>query len=176
MNLNNKKASEKILSIYWFVILTIVAGGIVGMVMLFYGAPYDVRDIESNIMVDKTIDCLSENGKLNSVIFLEKGFNENLSLIDECNFNFKTEKTFKNEGQYFLEVIFYVLGSEKSLLTLSEGNFNLASECEIKSKEDERYKSRAYCLNREFYSSDSSGKVYRINILSVIRKTEKNVK
>src|SRR3989344_5442081 len=60
----NKRGMEKIVSIYWFAILIIVAGGIIYMVSIFYGDPYDVRAIESGILTDNIAECLSENGKL----------------------------------------------------------------------------------------------------------------
>ena len=40
------RRGEKYLSVYWFVILAIVAGGIIAMVFVFYGKPYDIREIE----------------------------------------------------------------------------------------------------------------------------------
>jgi len=41
----NKRGMEKIVSIYWFAILIIVAGGIIYMVSIFYGDPYDVGQL-----------------------------------------------------------------------------------------------------------------------------------
>src|SRR3989338_10868548 len=77
----NRKGAEKIISIYWFAILIIIAGAVVAMVSLFYGTPYDVRDAEANILVNKVSNCLSENGKLNKELFNEdKKFNENYNL------------------------------------------------------------------------------------------------
>ncbi len=47
------KRGDKILSLYWFAVLIIVAGGIFGMVYVFYGSPYDVREIEANVLLNK---------------------------------------------------------------------------------------------------------------------------
>ena len=61
--LNNKRGG-KILSVYWFAILAIVAVGIVAMVVVFYGKPYDVRKSEAEIMINNVADCLSDGKNL----------------------------------------------------------------------------------------------------------------
>ena len=68
MKLFNKKGAGKILSPYWFVILVLIAGGVFAMVYAFYGAPYDVRWIESRILMNKVADCVSYEGKINSLL------------------------------------------------------------------------------------------------------------
>jgi len=172
----NRKAAEKIISIYWFAILIIIAGAVVAMVSLFYGAPYDVRSTEANIMINQVSNCLSENGKLNQKLFSEdKTFNENYNLKEECNLIFETE--FKNVGgEYFLEADFYDLNnSSGKVFELSEGNFNLKADCKIAEGEKE-YKRLSKCVDREFYSLGSSDNVFKIKITSAVKKTEKNVK
>ena len=83
----NKRGAEKIISVYWFVILFLVAGTIAYSVSIFYGDPYDVREIESNILTNKIADCLSENGKL------KYGLPEKFEgvFLEECNLNFNTK-------------------------------------------------------------------------------------
>lgn len=70
--MKNKRGTDKMLSIYWFVILTIVAGGIFAMVYIFYGSPYDVRGVESEIFAERIADCISRQGVIDSSFFLEK--------------------------------------------------------------------------------------------------------
>ena len=99
----NRKGS-KILSVYWFAILAIVAVGIVAMVIVFYGKPYDVREMEGSILINKIADCLSDSEwKLKSV-----------NSLDECHLDFGE----KNE--------FYV---EVEELGVKQGNFNLKENC-----------------------------------------------
>ena len=96
------------MSIYWFAILIIVAGAVVAMVSLFYGTPYDVRDAEANIMINKVVNCLSEKGKLNQELFNEnKDFNENFNLKEKCNLVFETELKSERE-EYFYKLIFMI--------------------------------------------------------------------
>ena len=66
----NRRGGDKILSIYWFAILILVAGGIFGMVYTFYNHPYDVGEIEANLLVNHVSDCLSRGGKLNSLVLV----------------------------------------------------------------------------------------------------------
>src|SRR3989344_4017276 len=98
--LDNKKG-DKILSIYWFAILAIVVVGIVAMVIVFYGKPYDIRKEESGVLTMKIADCLSD-GK-----YLDKKIN-NENIIAECHFVLNDE--------YFFEV---------SALNIKQGNSNL---------------------------------------------------
>ena len=177
--------AEKIISVYWFVILIIIAGAVVAMVSLFYGSPYDVREQEANIMINQVSNCLSENGELNKNLFIgensEKKFNENFNLKEECNLIF--EAKFKNQpgpsserDEYFLEAEFYDLNnSSGKVFELFEGNSNLKTDCKI-AEGEKKYKRLSKCVDREFYSLDSENQAYKINILSVVRKTEKNVK
>ncbi len=174
MIIKNKHGAEKILSIYWFAILIIVAGAIVAMVSLFYGTPYDVRETEANIMINKAVNCLSENGKLKEELFNEvKNFNENFNLKEKCNFIFETESQ-SERGEYFLEADFYNLKNDEKILSISDGNSNLYADCKIG---EEKYKKISKCAEREFYSlSPFSDDAFKIKIISAVRKTEKNVK
>lgn len=170
--IKNKQGTDKILSVYWFVILMIIAGSVFAMVYIFYNYPYDVREIEANIMINKISDCVSENGKLNLKLFNEGKFNPNFSILNECDFNFETEPSFSQKEHYYTEINFYNLNGE-SVLKLSEGYPNIKTDCEIK---DEKYKRLVKCVDRSFYSFDESENSYLVNVLSIIRKTEKNVK
>jgi len=173
MAIKNKRGADKLLSVYWFAILVVIAGGVITMVYFFYGSPYDVRDMEANIMINQVTGCLSGNGMLNENLFFNKSFNEKFSILEECNLTFKSEKAFEKEGQYYLEVNFYKLDNQEKVFNLTKGNSNLQVDCQI---EDEKYNRLATCVNRSFYSLDDLDNVYEINVLSIIRKTEKNVK
>ena len=83
---NNKKGGEKVISVYWFIILFLVAGAIVYMVGSFYGKPYDVRQIEADLLASKASKCVSYAGYLNEEI-LEPQFLENFP--ESCAITFK---------------------------------------------------------------------------------------
>jgi hypothetical protein len=173
----NKKGTDKLLSVYWFVILIAVAGGISAMVFNFYSYPYDVRDIESKLLSTKITDCISQGGVLNKNLFDESGkFRTDLNekILGICSLNFNSEQTFNNENQFYFNVDFYDLeNTATSILNINLGNSDWKSNCEFSDKE---YKNLVQCYEGSFYSVDNSKKSYLIKILTITRKTEKNVR
>lgn len=91
----DKKADERVLSIYLFIIYIVVSIGIVSGVLLVQGSGLDVRRVEAEILADKVIDCLVDQGNLNSEV-LDGDFN----LLDFCGFDFGGD-----EGEYGLEIV-----------------------------------------------------------------------
>jgi hypothetical protein len=176
----NKRGTDKILSIYWFVVLTLIAGGIFAMVYVFYGPPYDVRGIESEIFAERIADCISRQGVISSEFFSGNKFNEDITskFAEMCNFNFNVEKDYgEGEVQYFYKVEFYTV---RDLVTPSfsffGGNSNWESECFIKKENNKEYTRLAKCTEKRFYAVSGDRDQYLIKILSVIGKSEKNVK
>lgn len=171
-NIKRKKGADKIISVYWFFILFLVAAAIVYMVSSFYGKPYDVRSIEAGLLADKAADCVTYAGYLRDGI-LTPDFQQNL--LSKCSLNFDTEDVYdwKQQGQYFLDINFYDLSSypnSNSLFEASAGNPNLMDFCGVKGD------TNPFCIEREFYTTDKTGKKqYVVKIISVVRKTEKNV-
>lgn len=175
----NKKAAEKMISIYWFLILFIVAGAIVFMVSAFYGQPYDVREIEERILSHKVANCLSNGGYLNEDVLSNENFKDRF--MEECDLTFNVENQYgwTDNSEYYLKVEIYefnfnledsetegeiVFGRE--LFNFERGNSNLRlfhdSDSEDNSKE------------RIMYSIDEEGNQYTIKVLTIVRKTEKN--
>ena len=136
------RRGEEILSVYWFLILVIVAGGIVLMVSTFYGKPYDVQTFEAQIMINKVVDCLSdENGILREDVNSE-------NFIEECSFDFG------DNGEFYLEI---------ENLGIAEGNFNLKEFCELNEES-------VVCVDRNIYFLDADERENIIKILSAISK------
>jgi hypothetical protein len=162
------KRGDKLISVYWFAILFIVAGGIVYMVSAFYGNPYDVRLAEADILTTKIARCISEAGYLKEGVLTEN-FNENFAEI--CAINFQTEDVYdwRERGQYYVEVDILDFNTKQKISGVSEGNKELKPDCGLKGK------TLPVCLERSFYSIDEEGNQYQINIISIVRKTEKNV-
>lgn len=159
---------DKLISVYWFTILILVAGGISAMVYIFYSAPYDVREMEGAIMINQVADCISQKGKINEKIF-EEDFQNNF--LEKCHLNFNAEDDWE-ELQYYLDVKIYGIDDlENPIINLSEGNLNWISSCEIA---NDNYEKLAKCVEGRFYVLGD--KQYLVEILSIIRKSEKNVK
>ena len=168
----NKKA-DKILSIYWFAILIIVAGGVFAMVYTFYGSPYDIREIEAELLVNRIADCISYTGKMNSELVSNGEFTKEGNFLDKCHIIFNSTEW--EEEQYYTEVNFYKLENINSaVFNVKKGNNKWLTSCTI--QEDKEEKRLAQCVERSFYSIDNLKNQYIIKILSVVRKSEKNVK
>lgn len=167
--MKNKKGGDKIISVYWFVILFLVAAGISYMVISFYGKPYDIRELEANVLTNRIADCVSTNGYLNEEILTHSFQN---SLLNKCNLNFEVEDAYdwKTQEQFYVKLEVLEFNSKVKVVEVSAGNSNLKDFCEPASKNSPT------CLNRSFYSIDKQNNQYQVNILSVVRKTEKNVK
>lgn len=169
----NKKGAEKLLSVYWFAILIMVAGGIVGMVYAYYQHPYDVRDVEGVFLMNKISDCLSQQGKLNSNLFLEDGsFNEAFSndFLKECSITFDVEEDFIKGEEFYFYASFFDASSNSEEFKISKGNTQLIPFCN-----EQEIKSQPRCVNGSFYASGKD-KEYYLDILTIVKKSEKNVK
>ena len=177
----DKKGTDKILSIYWFLILTIVAGGIFAMVYVFYGAPSDVREIEAELLAQKLADCVSKNGLIEENLFLNGEFNPaiNAYFTDRCGITFKVEEGYGDETeiQYLYKVSFYdIKNVVNPKFVISDGNLNWENECFIEKSNSKDYLRLVKCKERRFYAVDKENNQYLIEILSGVGKSEKNVK
>ena len=162
----NKKGSDKILSVYWFFILFIVAAAVVYMVAAFYGKPYDVRGMESQILSDKAAECLVDRGYINPDWQTLNSSN----LLQRCSLNFNTESDYGwNNDQYYLEVSVSNFTSGLPLVSAYAGNANLKGFCGLKGG------TNPVCTYRQVYAIGNNNTEYSINITSIVRKTEKNV-
>ena len=135
----NKKADERVLSIYLFIIYIIVGIGIVSGVLIFYGESFDVRELEASILADQVIDCFVEQGKLKPMVFLW----ENLS---ECNLEFKDHSLeYNGNEEYYVRVKISDLGNtvEKELF---QGNNEIFQYCDLKGEEK-----FVRCARKEIY-------------------------
>lgn len=157
--IKNKTGTDKVLSIYWFVILIITAAAIVYMVAAFYGKPYDAREIEANLLTNKVSDCLIDKNYLKDEV-QTPGFKQNF--LEACGLTFNSEDDFGwNNDQYYVSV---------PVLGISAGNDNLAVSCSRK------LGNSPFCIERGVYLLDKNNQEYTLKIFTAVRKTEKNVK
>ena len=172
--ITRNKKGDKLLSVYWFAILVIVAVGIVLMVNTFYGDTYDVRNVESRILAQKAADCIYFGGKFNPELFssgdlFRDDFRDNF--LEKCNLNFSTGQEFVR-SPYYIEVNFYSEGDTRnSKFSISAGNQNWKSDCSLNVKDKSNL---ATCTNESFYSITDSGSIYLVKILSIVGKVDQN--
>ena len=171
--LENKKG-DKLLSVYWFAILVIVAVGIVLMVNAFYGKNYDIRKEEATILAQKAADCIYFAGKLSPEAFSsQSGFREDFrdNFLDKCSMNFSLKDTLQRPP-YYLEIGFFIGGDlDKQRFLISHGNKNWKADCENSVRDRTKL---ATCVSKEFYAKGNSDTYYLVKILSVVGKVEGN--
>jgi hypothetical protein len=172
----DKQGAEKYLSPFLFVILTIVAGGIFAMVYVFYSAPYDIRNVEANVLLNNVADCVSYVGRIDTNL-ISNGTNAfqktGADFLKDCHLNFDTIEW--TEEQYYTEINFYKIDNlDTSVLDIKAGNNNWLADCKI--QENKIQASLPQCTEKSFYSLDDKNNQYIIKILTAVRKTEKNAK
>jgi hypothetical protein len=162
----NKKGQEIAHPLFLIFMFTIVAGGIVVMAGVFYGNPYDIRNIEANLLGDKIADCISYAGRINENL-ISNGEIKDINFLESCHLNFNSE-----EDEFFYEATFYKFEDiENYFLKIDGGNLNLVASCAIK----EESKNLPTCAENSFYSLDNSDNQYVIKILTAVRKLKQNV-
>jgi len=172
--IKNKHGSEKLLSVYWFAILFIVAAGIVYMALLFYGIPYDVREAEANLLLNKVSDCLVQNQYLNNEIFLE-GFEE--TFLEKCGLTFEVENFGEwKDDQYYVEFFIFSFDDtqEKNKGGILTGA--KAGEFHLRDLHSTKLDKSPFGIERSFYALDESNVMYVVEILSIVNKEGKNVR
>ncbi len=172
----NKGGGEKYLSPFWFTILIIVAGTIFGMVIVFYGSPYDVRNIEANLLLNQVADCASYAGRINTTIIFNGSIQfhgTGADFLKKCHLNFSSFGL--EEQQYYTETTFYKLSDlNNPVLEIKAGNKNWLASCEL--QDNKKQEKLPQCVEKSFYSVDDLNNPYIIKILTVVRKTEQNAR
>lgn len=119
----NKTGADKIISVYWFVILFIVAGAVVFMTASFYGTPKDVTNLEARVLSTKVADCLLDGVYFKSEILNDNSFKTNF--LKKCSLIFGDDK------DYYTEINIHKFDSDlpenegKKVFDFSAGNVNL---------------------------------------------------
>lgn len=112
MKLSKKGAvPEGILFIPFLITLGLIAAGLIGGLIAFYGKGYDIRFTESNQILQEVKECFAENG------FFD------LSLIDESSFFQKcgVSKAVLEDGEHFV----YLKNSKGAELSVGIEDFKV---------------------------------------------------
>ena len=145
MIIKEKKAGERILSIYLFIIYIIVSIGIVSGVLLVYGKELDVREVEAGVLGDKIIDCLTEQGILNEAVFTE-----NFDLLDFCRLDF-------SEEEYAVRVELLDFYSNEQINKIEVGRKDFFEFCNEKGEKLPKCDEKEVYVLRKFEDFESSG-------------------
>ncbi len=148
MKINNRKAS--VLSIWWFGVIAIVAGGIVFGTTLFYSSYVDVRYFEAEIMSNNLKYCLQNLDEQENNDF----FNKNFDVLKNCNLN---EKFFIQNPRFFIGIY----GNGEKLYSYGKSSFE--ADCPIKKAIKTKYYPE--CFETEFFIFDEKNSSHKIGII-----------
>jgi len=155
IKLKNNRADSKLISIWWFAVLFLIAGGIVAGTLLFYSRGIDVRALESNVLSDRVLNCLVKDG------YIKQDFLENKTdIFKECGLS---EKIINKSSSYYLSLSIIDLQTNKKEIGVSFGNMAFEKDCKISLS----------VLNAENYPKCSDKKVVIID--EDYRKLELNI-
>jgi hypothetical protein len=154
----NKKAllgSEFVIWFFRFLLLIIIIVMIVAAVSVFYSKQYDVRQIEANILSDKLVQCLTDDG-----VMKESNFNEAFA---KCLPN-------TNENDYYINLSIKL----PRMKSIYYGKKDLELICQLKKI---KLQYPPACLNQKYYVVFDNGEEKdsaNFNMLIAIAKLEKN--
>ena len=144
--MSDKRGGEKYLSIWWFFVLAVIVGGIVIGVSAFNVADIDVKEIEADILANRVIDCVINNGYIN-----EDFLNKNFDVFEKCYLNREIVDVKEDmAGEHYLEINVYnfedcSFGNEKSLKCVNPINSQDYGVNSIKTQcESQKAKKRYY--------------------------------
>ena len=141
------------------------------MVALFYGKPYDIREVEANLLAEKIADCVVEQNYLKTEILNDSEFKT--KFLEYCDLNFNAEDSYGwSNDQYYAEFGISDFSTKKDFegFPFYAGNPNLKDYC---GQQDKNF---PFCVEKSFYVLDKTNKQYIVKIISIVRKTEKNAK
>ncbi len=117
----NKKAEEKIITIWWFICLILVGTAIVIVVLGYFGTFVDIRDAEISMLQEKIMDCITQDAYLiEEILFLDSK-----EILKRCNLN---PKQFQDQTKFLIDITIYNQTKDMNL-TIKEGNRAYYKDC-----------------------------------------------
>ena len=110
---NKRGEGEKLVSIYWFVILIIITLGVVAGTLKVFGEDIDIREAEASLLKDKVVDCLIEKGKSSEQIGKEAAEKLKLEIKEK-------EPVDRNLADQLIPFVSLLSGSEISAREISK--------------------------------------------------------
>ena len=155
--LKNKKGAEKILSLWWFFVLIIIAVGIIIAVFIYSSVDIPIKKLEADILANRVIDCLVKDAQINQD-FLDK----KLDIFEFCNLN---KEIIDSSGKYYLRVDIYDFDGNKDVSLVKDkykfGVFAIETQCKLEGKED-----YPKCSEKNIYVLDNNDKQFILNVVA----------
>lgn len=165
----NKKASEKIMSAWFFFIIIVVLAGEVFILGNYINSPVDVRPLETKIMQTVLVECLVSSGFVNKEVF-ESGFD----IYSYCNLN---KSVFEKNDFYFnISFVNNVTGSKERQDIRVVKTWSPEADCNaMRNIKNNPY---SYCLytNETYFFVNKTGDVEKIKLFILTVSDNKGVK
>lgn len=141
MILKNKKAGEKLLTIWWFIVLGVIGGAIGIGIMIYFSATVNTNSVEAGILGERIINCISENGYLkNNVLNKDTEKNDfsvspnlerfrDFDIFKECGID---RRLFERGSYLYFNVS--ISSGGIVLANFIAGDYSLERDCSIASK------------------------------------------
>jgi len=155
----NKKADEKYLSIWMFLIWAIIGVSIVLGVLMFYSVQGDVRQIEAQLLADKLSSCITNGFNYEEI----KG--SNFDIYAKCSLN---KNVFDEENFYYFNINITGEGNGQLGKIILGGN-NWKTECDYQFLKEEAEKENKFpqCTRQDSTAFDSkTNKRYIVSVIT----------
>ena len=125
---SDRKGGEKIMSVWWFAVLIVVGTGIVISVLIFYSADVDVRYTESEILYNKIVDCVVQDGFL-----IDGVLTKEFDLMKTCNLN---TKVINEEKLFYIKMNILDENGKSLREPIIKGNVLFLEDCKIQEPDE----------------------------------------
>ncbi len=150
--LKSKVGGEKLLSLWWFFVLVVVGSGIVIGVLIYYNSEIDTRAVESEILAEKIVSCLVNQGEINEN-FLN---NEEFDIFQECGL----DKNILDSDIFYFNVSLYDFSGKSRRNGIYFGLRDFETQCKLEKSTKSLLKSSEYypkCSEKQAYALSNSG-------------------
>ena len=157
MKLKLKKADERYLSIWMFMVWIVIGIALIWEVIIFYSEQADVRYYEADMLGGRVLDCLS----------LKFTSQTSFDIYSECGLN---KDVIENSGSYYLSFSVKEKVSGKETLSFGVGPSSWAVQCEYQKVRKKVEKNFPQCSYRTLEYMGEDGKTYELNLISAVNK------
>ena len=156
-----KRSDGKLLSIWWFAILTIIAVGVVSGTLIFFSNKIDVRLYESDVLANKIVKCLAPNGFIDELFLKDTAVKPDI--LERCNLN-------KNRldavgSNYFIKISVFDSVDSLARTEVQYGNGAFDSDCKVGAAVD-MAGNFPRCLERNISVLNSNKEILRLKIIA----------
>jgi hypothetical protein len=152
----NKFGGDKLLTIWWFIVLGIIGGGIGVGIMVYFSATVNTNGVEAGILGERIMSCIIENGHLKENIF-----NQDYDIFKECSL----DKRLFGRGSYLYFNV-SISGNGVNLANFTAGDYSFEKDCSISSSSKISATNFAKCYEKTETVLNGLGEVIKIHVLA----------